>query len=167
MILQNRVAETTSTTGYDNLILNGALWSYETFTSSYDAGESFVYCIVDLLTGVWEIGIGYLTPGGILIRDTILDTSESTSAPSKLNLTPGLKRVFVTPDKNIIHGLYTTFNFLGAIKLPTGTAEYQAQVYDGTDYQNVVSGVTEDIECGLYVLHFVDGILTNTTPLTT
>ena len=94
MELANRVAETTTTTGYASLVLRGATFGHRSFR---DSGlTSFPYCIVHQSEDQWEIGEGSLTPGGLLSRDVIIDSSISTVTPEAVNLLPGTKDIFIT-----------------------------------------------------------------------
>lgn len=93
MQLANRIAETTTTDGYADLVLKGPTFGHRSFSEA--ALPSFPYCIVHQSQGQWEIGEGSLTPGGLLSRDRIIDSSISATAPVMINLLPGTKDVFI------------------------------------------------------------------------
>ena len=125
MELANRVAETTTTTGYSSLTLKGATFGHRSFA---DSGlTSFPYCIVHQSEDQWEIGEGSLTPGGLLSRDTVLDSSVSNTAPEAVNLLPGTKDVFITVPVGFgVTGIIVvgsaTLTFVSGILTGTGTA---------------------------------------------
>lgn len=95
--VNDRVEETTTTTGTGAVTLAGAVAGNQTFTAGFSDGDSVYYTIeaVDgngVPTGDWEVGIGTFTASGTtLSRDTILASSNSGNAVS---LSAGTKRVF-------------------------------------------------------------------------
>ncbi len=159
-----RVSETSSTSGYDNLVLQGAVSGYRMFSTLFapgTPGDLFPYCIV-CPDGTWEIGRGYLTPGGLLSRDTIIDSSVSNTSPAKVNLPAGPKIVFC------INATYDTlYPYEGMVKAPEGTADATPQIFLSGDYVDLVNGYTGDVELAAVTLHYVNGILAAVTPFTT
>lgn len=95
--VNDRVEETTTTTGTGTVTLAGAVAGYQTFTAGFSDGDSVYYVIeaVDangVPTGDWEVGVGTFTASGTaLSRDSIIASSNSGSAVS---LAAGTKRVF-------------------------------------------------------------------------
>lgn len=98
----NKIAETSITTGTGNFTLAGA-WSVpssfingnRTFNSFYGLNHRFPYMIQDQ-GGNWEKGIGYLSGTSILVRETVLDNSLSTTA--LIDFPAGDKLVMVPTD---------------------------------------------------------------------
>jgi hypothetical protein len=90
--IQDRVKETSTTTGTGTLTLAGAVFGFRTFSSVMVTGDVTTYCIVDLSTGAWEIGNGTLASSTTLTRDQLL----ASSTGSFLTLTSGTKEVFMT-----------------------------------------------------------------------
>jgi hypothetical protein len=91
LVLDDRVQETTTTTGTGTVTLAGALTGYQSF-SAIGNGNTTYYCITDGTN--WETGIGtYTLSGTTLSRTTVL---ESSNAGSLVNFPAGTKNVFVT-----------------------------------------------------------------------
>lgn len=104
--LYDRVRETTTTTGTSNLVLLGAVATYQSFGVVGD-GNSCYYAIVDQAPNTnWEVGLGtYTLSGTTLSRDTILASSNSGSA---VNFGSGTKDVFLTCPANVaMNALFT------------------------------------------------------------
>jgi hypothetical protein len=93
LVLADRVQETTTTTGTGTLTLLGAATGYQSFAAVGNTNTTY-YCIQAQTTADWEVGIGtYTASGTTLSRDTILASSNAGAA---VNLTTGIKNVFVT-----------------------------------------------------------------------
>lgn len=86
--IANRVKESSLTTGYDTLVLRGALAGYQGFGSVLTDGDFTYYTIVN--QDQWEVGVGTYS-SNTLSRDTILSSSNSDS---KINLS-GQSFVFI------------------------------------------------------------------------
>ena len=93
LVVQDRVQETTTTTGTGSVTLLGAVTGYQTFASIGNANTTY-YCIADQGGANWEVGIGtYSTTGPTLARTTVVSSS---NAGALVNFTAGTKTVFVT-----------------------------------------------------------------------
>ena len=97
LVLNDRVKETSVTTGTGTMDLDGAVTNFETFVSAIGDTNTTYYCIAH--TGSydeWEIGIGTVASGtpDTLARTTVIINSLGTTA--KINFTAGIKDVFVT-----------------------------------------------------------------------
>lgn len=89
-VLNDRVKETTTTTGTGTVTLDGASVGYQSFSAGIGSGNSCYYAIV--LGSEWETGIGTVGTG-TLSRDTVL---QSSNGDAKVNFSAGSKEVFVT-----------------------------------------------------------------------
>jgi hypothetical protein len=89
-VVNDRVKETTATTGTGTVTLDGASPGYQTFAAGIGNGNVTYYAIV--LGNEWETGIGTVG-SGTLSRDTVLQSSNSDA---KVNFSAGSKEVFVT-----------------------------------------------------------------------
>lgn len=92
----DRVKETATTTGTGNFTLAGAVTGYEAFNTAFGTGVSFLYGIeaVDgsgVPTGAWEVGLGNLSDSTTLVRDIVLQSSNSDAA---VDFAAGTKNVF-------------------------------------------------------------------------
>jgi len=93
-VLNDRVKETSTTTGTGTFDLAGAETGFESFVSGVGDGNTTYYAIVDGDNNAWEVGLGtYTASGTTLSRDTILESSNSGSA---VNLSSGTKTVICT-----------------------------------------------------------------------
>lgn len=95
LVINDRVKETTTTTGTGTLDLSGAVQDFETFVSGIGTGNTTYYAISQSGTNDWEVGIGTVTDAATdtLSRDTILSSSNSDAA---VNFGAGTKNVFCT-----------------------------------------------------------------------
>ena len=110
-LLQDRIQETTTTTGTGQLTLNGAVTGYVTFNSTFTNGD-IVWYVVDDGAGNWEIGSGTVGTG-TLTRSVF----QSSNANALVPFSAGTKRVFCTapytyflPDQTGNSGKYLTTN---------------------------------------------------------
>ena len=94
-VLNDRVKETTTTTGTGTLNLAGAADTFETFVAGIGTTNKCFYCISHQTANEFEVGIGTVTDASpdTLSRDTIISSSNSDSA---VNLSAGTKDVFCT-----------------------------------------------------------------------
>lgn len=76
-LFNDRVAETTATTGTGTITLAGAISTqYQSFTSAFTSGQLVDYAIFG--PAGWEVGQGVFTSGGTtLTRATVLGSSNS------------------------------------------------------------------------------------------
>ena len=92
--LNDRVRETSATTGTIPIVLTGSPVGFQTIASSISSSNTFPY-VVELTGGSeWEIGIGtYVSGNNSIIRTQILNSSNSGNI---VNFSSGAKNVFVT-----------------------------------------------------------------------
>jgi hypothetical protein len=95
LVINDRVKETSSTTGTGTLNLLGASQDFEGFVSAIGNGNTTYYAITNTGTDEWEVGIGTVTDGtpDTLSRDSVLSSSNSDAL---VNFTTGVKDVFCT-----------------------------------------------------------------------
>lgn len=90
---EDRVKDTTTTTGTGNITLSGTAPSgYVTFGSVYATNDPFTYSIDDG-AGNWEDGWGHLSASTTLVRDIVWRSSNSNALVS---FAAGSKTVTVT-----------------------------------------------------------------------
>ena len=119
-VLNDRVKETTTTTGTGTINLGGAATGFETFVACIGNSNVTYYCIAGQGTAEFEVGIGTVTDASpdTLSRTTILSSSNSDSA---VDFSAGTKDVFCTlPASKTIRELDTALN------VPTGTTAQRA-----------------------------------------
>ena len=95
LVINDRVKETSTTTGTGTFSLAGAATGFETFVSGVGTGNTTYYSIVLDGTNEFEVGVGTVTDAtpDTLSRDTIISSSNSDSA---VNFSSGSKTVFCT-----------------------------------------------------------------------
>ncbi len=92
LILEDRVRESTATTGTGAISLAGAVGGYQRFSAVMSIGDTCWYAIV-LPGSAWEVGRGTYSALNTLTRATVFSSSNSGSA---VNFGPGTKDVFIT-----------------------------------------------------------------------
>ena len=91
LVVNDRVQETSTTTGTGSVTLAGAVAGYQSF-AIIGNGNTTYYCIVN--GTAWEVGVGtYSTSGPTLARTTVLSNSNGNTSPITLS---GSSNVFVT-----------------------------------------------------------------------
>ena len=95
LIVNDRVKETSTTTGTGTLNLAGAETGYESFVSGIGTGNTTYYAIELNSANEFEVGIGTVTDASpdTLSRDTV---SSSSNSDSKVDFSAGTKNVFCT-----------------------------------------------------------------------
>ena len=77
-ILNDRVKETSSTTGTGTFTLGGAVSGFETFASGIGGNNTTYYCIFETGTNNFEVGFGTLNAGAsTLARTNVISSSNS------------------------------------------------------------------------------------------
>lgn len=97
-ITEDRVLETSTSTGTGALTLAGAVTGYRTFASGLTVGDTVWYSVWGVNvsgdpTGEWESGLGTYSGTNTLTRTTVL---ESSNAGSVVTLSAGTKYVAIT-----------------------------------------------------------------------
>ena len=134
-VLNDRVKETTTTTGTGTINLAGAATGFETFVAGVGNSNVTYYCIAGRGTTEFEVGIGTVTDASpdTLSRTTILSSSNSDSA---VDFSAGTKDVFCTlPAGKTIREVDTALN------VPTGTTAQRASSPAAGDFRyNTTTG---------------------------
>ena len=94
-VLNDRVKETSTTTGTGTFSLAGAETGFESFVSGVGDGNITYYAISNDGTSEWEVGIGTVTDAtpDTLARTTVISSSNSDAL---VNFSAGTKTVFCT-----------------------------------------------------------------------
>jgi hypothetical protein len=112
LVINDRVKETSTTTGTGTFNLAGAETGYESFVSGVGTGNTTYYAIELNSANQWEVGIGTVTSGSpdTLSRDTIISSSNSDAA---VTFSAGTKNVFCTlPAKKTISPVMDATTFV-------------------------------------------------------
>ena len=126
LVVNDRVKETSTTTGTGTLSLAGAVTGFETFSSAIGNTNTTYYSIVNV-NGEFEVGLGTVSAAA-LARTTVISSSNSDSA---VNFGAGTKNVFCTlpaskavildASGNIVANNGSLLTALNATQLTSGT----------------------------------------------
>ena len=144
LVINDRVKETSTTTGTGTLTLDGAETGFETFSSAIGNTNTTYYAIEIPNTVHFEVGLGTVG-AGTLSRDTVISSSNSDNP---VNFPAGTKNVFCTlpaskavvkdASDNVIFGDNEKANFGDSNDLQiyhTGGSSYISD--DGTGHLNL------------------------------
>ena len=130
LVVNDRVKETSTTTGTGTLSLAGAVTGFETFVAGIGNSNTTYYAIVNTNNGEFEVGLGTVTDAtpDTLARTTIISSSNSDSA---VDFSSGTKNVFCTlpasksvildASGNIVANNGSNLTALNATQLTSGT----------------------------------------------
>ena len=94
LVLNDRVKETTTTTGTGTLTLGGAVTGFETFAAGIGNSNTTYYTVILPGTAEFEVGLGTLnSDSSTIARTTIISSSNSDNA---VNFSAGTKNIFCT-----------------------------------------------------------------------
>lgn len=94
LVINDRVKETTTTTGTGAVALGGAVTGFETFAAGIGNSNTTYYAIVHQTANEFEVGLGTLNgDSSTITRTTVISSSNSDSA---VNFSSGTKDVFCT-----------------------------------------------------------------------
>ena len=129
--IEDRVRETTTTTGTGTLDLLGPVTGFQSFVTAIGDGNTSYYAIVHRTADEWELGIGTVDDQttDTLARTTVVSSSNSGNAVS---FSAGVKDVFVTLPSS--KSLFITGS--DSVVIGNGAA--------GVDYSLTFDGETND-----------------------
>ena len=112
LIINDRVKETSTTTGTGTINLAGASQGFESFVTGIGTTNQTYYCITNSSQTEFETGIGTVTDAtpDTLSRDTVIS---STNSDNKVNFSAGEKDVFCTiPAKKAMSPVMTATGYV-------------------------------------------------------
>ncbi len=154
LVLDDRVKETSTTTGTGTLNLSGAVSGFQTFVAGVGDGNTTYYAIVNRDEDEWETGLGTVTDAttDTLARTTVIASSNSDSA---VDFSAGTKDVFVTLPASKVANLDTNNN----LTIGAGSAGVDYTLtFDGADSDGVITWMEDED-----YFKFSDDILINST----
>tara|TARA_R100000951_G_scaffold115749_1_gene124905 strand:+ start:1850 stop:2611 length:762 start_codon:yes stop_codon:yes gene_type:complete len=132
LVLNDRVKETSTSTGTGTINLAGAVSGFEGFVAGIGNSNTTYYAIANQSANEWEVGIGTITDAtpDTLARTTVLSSSNSDSA---VNFTAGTKDVFCTypAGKAVFKDASDNTNFADDEKIQLGTGNDIQLYHDG------------------------------------
>jgi len=126
LVVNDRVKETSTTTGTGTFNLAGAATGFDTFVAGIATGNTTYYAIFNQGTTEWEVGLGTVTDAtpDTLSRTTIYSSSNSDSA---VDFAAGTKDVFCTlPASKAVFGKQEGTDFTNSLLVghsTTGTLD--------------------------------------------
>lgn len=131
-VIDDRVQETTTTTGTSTYTLAGAKTGFQSFANIGDGNDTY-YCCTDGTD--YEVGVGtYTASGTTLSRTTILDSTNSGSA---VNWSAGSRDIFCTMPAGKVVFEDSSNNVAVA-----GTVDGRDLATDGAKLDGIASGAT-------------------------
>ena len=115
LVINDRVKETSTTTGTGTFDLAGAATGFQTFVAGVGDTNTTYYTIFNQGTTEWEVGLGTVTDAATdtLARTTVLESSNSDSA---VDFAAGTKDVFCTlPASVAVFGKQEGTNFTDSL----------------------------------------------------
>ena len=152
--LNDRVKETSTTTGTGTLDLSGAVTAFETFVAGIGDGNTTYYAIVNRDEDEWEVGLGTVTDASTdtLARTTVISSSNSDSA---VDFSAGTKDVFCTLPASKIANLDASDN----LTIGSGSAGVDYTLtFDGADSDGVITWMEDEDH-----LKFSDDVVMDST----
>ena len=138
LVINDRVKESTTTTGTGTVTLGGAVQGFETFLAGIGNSNTTYYAIV--LNAEFEVGLGTLaSDSSTLARTTIISSSNSDNA---VDFSAGAKEVFccLPASKSTVLDANNNLTLPAKFIMPDVTSA-KILVADGTSYEEVaVSG---------------------------
>jgi len=126
LVVNDRVKETSTTTGTGTFDLAGAATGFQTFVAGIGDTNTTYYAIFNQGTTEWEVGLGTVTDAATdtLARTTVLESSNSDAA---VDFAAGTKDVFCTlPASRAVFGKQEGTNFTDSLLVghsTTGTLD--------------------------------------------
>jgi len=135
LVLNDRVKETSTTTGTGTLDLAGASTGFVTFVAGIGDSNTTYYAIHNQGTAEWEVGLGTVTDAtpDTLARTTVI--SNSSGNTSKISFSSGTKDVFCTlpAAKSVVKDASDNTNFADDEKIQLGTGNDIQLYHDGAN----------------------------------
>ena len=134
LVLNDRVKETTTTTGTGTVNLAGAETGFETFVAGIGNSNTCYYAIVHQSADEFEVGLGTVTDASpdTLARTTVISSSNSDSA---VNFSAGTKDVFCTlpASKAVFLNSSADINLADNSKILLGAGDDLQIYHDGSN----------------------------------
>jgi hypothetical protein len=109
--MDDRIKETTTTTGTGTITLLGAVADFQSFATAFGASSLRVsYCIDDGVSN-WEVGFGTFNGTTSLTRDKVYSSS---NAGALVNFSAGTKIVFCSAVADTLTNSLVGFQYLAA-----------------------------------------------------
>jgi len=134
LVLNDRVKETTTTTGTGPVALGGTSAGFDTFATGIGNSNTTYYTIAHQTADEWEVGLGTLDgTSANLTRTTVFTNSNGNT--SQVTFSAGTKDVFVTypSSKAVFKDASDNTNFADDEKIQLGTGNDLKIYHDGSN----------------------------------
>jgi hypothetical protein len=145
LVLNDRVLETSTSTGTGTFTLLGAPSSFQTFLSGIGASNTTYYTIQNTNANEYEVGLGTLdVTGAILTRTTVYRSSNSNNA---VNFSAGIKNVFCTypSSRSVNYDATGALTLTGATTFSNTATFSAAAIHNGTTTFNTTATATDTL----------------------
>jgi len=163
LVINDRVKETSTTTGTGTFSLAGAVTGFDTFVAGIADGNTTYYAIFLQESTEWEVGLGTVTDAtpDTLARTTVITSSNSDSA---VDFSAGTKDVFCTlPASKAVYLDANGNQATGVVGKVEGT-NFTDSLLVGHSTTGTVTGATADnTGVGIEALDAVSSGFGNTT----
>ena len=160
LVINNRVRETTSTTGTGAVTLGGAVGGFQTFAAGIGNDNTTYYAISINTENEWEVGLGTLNAdSSTLTRTTVLESSNSDSA---VDFAAGSKEVFCTlPSEKAVYLDASGNQATGVVGKVEGT-DFTGSVLVGHTTTGTLDAATNNTGVGIEALDAITSGDSNT-----
>jgi hypothetical protein len=101
-LVDDRVKETSSTTGIGDVTLAGSVAQFQSFNTAFGTNVNFYYAIIDGDGVDWETGEGYLSGTTTLVRNRV---HHSTNSNNAIDLSANTHSVFSSAIGEMFHDM--------------------------------------------------------------
>ena len=145
LVINDRVRETSTTSGTGDITLGGAVQGFLTFASGIGTSNTTYYCITEEGTANFEVGLGTLSASTTLQRTTVI--SNSAGNTSKINFSGGTLDVFVTgpASKSVLEDASNNVTLSDDL---TVSGDLKSAALKATDGGNIIGQSGTDITIG-------------------
>ena len=145
LVLNDRVRETSTTTGTGDITLGGAVQGFITFASGVGTSNTTYYCITEDDSTNFEVGLGTLSASTTLQRTTVI--SNSAGNTNKINFSGGTLDVFVTgpASKSVLEDASNNVTLSDDL---TVSGDLKSAALKATDGGNIINQSGTDITIG-------------------
>jgi outer membrane protein OmpA-like peptidoglycan-associated protein len=157
--VNDRVKETSTSTGTGVFQLGGALTGFAQFSTAFTSGDQVYYCIAGQGTSEWEVGVGTVTSGTpwTLTRNTIFTSSNSNNI---VNFSAGTKDVFCTIPAAAVNGASSLRTLTGAYTVVAGDNSQVIECTSGSFSIALTAAATLGVGFNVMVYNSGSGVIT-------
>lgn len=156
LVIEDRVQESTTSTGTGNIVVGGAITAHRTFSSVCAVGDTFYGVIIAVNangapTGQWETGLYTYSAANTITRTAVHSNSGGTT--TALNFSSGTKRIFIDVTATLVKTWTATSTPANATPFGQDASlfgallfqeEFNGSALNSQIWSNALPGVTAD-----------------------